>query len=96
MAELDRRAHLASFDQVGVRLEDRINLFGCGYLFAVEHAAARLLDHPRAEIGIMRDLLAEGLDVQSVSGSLPRIAAISSSAILALATTSSAIAISAG
>jgi hypothetical protein len=26
VSELDRRAHLAPLDQVGVRLEDRINL----------------------------------------------------------------------
>ena len=32
-----------------------------GHLFAIEHAPARLADHPCAEIAIMRDLLAQGL-----------------------------------
>jgi hypothetical protein len=63
VAEVDRRAHLAPFDQVGVRLEDRINLFRCRHLFALEHAA-RLVDDARAERAIMRDLFAQGLDVQ--------------------------------
>src|SRR5579864_6867094 len=63
VAELDRRTHLAALDQIGVRLEDRINLLRGGHLFAIEHAAARLVDHPRAETAVMRDLLAQTLDI---------------------------------
>src|SRR5689334_13829836 len=65
VAELDRRAHLAPLDQVGVRLEDRINLLRRGHLFAIEHAAAGLVDNARAETAIMRDLVAQALDLQS-------------------------------
>jgi hypothetical protein len=41
VAELDWCAHLAALDQVGMRLEDRIDFFCSGHLFAVEHAATR-------------------------------------------------------
>src|SRR5262249_52329594 len=64
VAELDRHAHFAALDEIGMRLEDRIDLFSRGHLFAIEHAAACLVDHPRAEIAIMRDLIAKGLDLQ--------------------------------
>jgi hypothetical protein len=65
VTEFHWRAHLATLDQIGVRFEDRIDLLGRGHLFAIEHTAARLLDHPRAEIAIMHDLIAQGLDLQS-------------------------------
>ena len=65
VTEFRWRAHLATLDQIGMGLEDRIDLLGRGHLFAIEHAAARLRDHPRAEIAIMRDLIAQGLDLQS-------------------------------
>src|SRR5215470_218895 len=64
MAELDRRTHLAALDEIGVGLEDRIDLLSRRNLFAIENAAARLVDHARAEIAIMRDLIAQGLDLQ--------------------------------
>src|SRR5271154_4672461 len=64
VAELDRRTHLAALDQVGVRFEDGIYLLRRGHLFAIEHTTARLADHARAERAIMRDLLAQGLEVQ--------------------------------
>src|SRR5499427_3668250 len=64
MAELERRTHLAALDEISVRLEDRINLLSRRHLFAIENAAARLVDHARAEIAIMRDLVAQGLDLQ--------------------------------
>jgi hypothetical protein len=88
-------SYLAALDQVGMRFEDGIYLLRGGNLFAIEHTTACLVDNARAEHAIMRDLLAQGRDVQGGERSLPRIAAVSSSAILALATTSSAIAISA-
>jgi hypothetical protein len=64
VAELNRRTHLAALDQVGVRFEDGIYLLRRGHLFAIEHTTARLADHARAERAIMRDLLAQGLEVQ--------------------------------
>src|ERR1700681_2363645 len=85
----------AALDEIGMRFEDRIDLLRRGHLFAIEHAAARLVDHAPAEIAIMRDLIAQGLDLQGGQRVWPRIPAVSSSAILAPATTSSAIAISA-
>ena len=42
MAELDRRAHLAPFDQVGVRLEDRINLFQLSFEDDIDELNRRL------------------------------------------------------
>src|ERR1700759_1705831 len=44
--------------------EDRIDLIRRRHLFAIEHTAARLVDDARAERAIMRDLVAQGLDVQ--------------------------------
>jgi len=45
VAELDRRLHFAALDEVGMGLENRIDLLGSWNLFAVENAAARLIDH---------------------------------------------------
>ena len=45
VAELDRRSHLAAFDQIGMGLEDRVDLLCVGNLLSIEHAAARLIDH---------------------------------------------------
>ncbi len=53
MAELDWCAHLAALRQGGMRLDDRIDFLCSGHLFAVEHAAARLVDHPRTKATIM-------------------------------------------
>jgi hypothetical protein len=64
VAKFDGRAHFATLDEIGMRLEDRVDLLRCGHLFAIEHAPARLADHPCAEIAIVRDLLAQGFDVQ--------------------------------
>src|SRR5258705_13514703 len=62
VAEFHGRAHLAAFDQVGMGLEDRIDLLGIGHLLAIKHAAARLINHLLAETAIMRDLVADGVD----------------------------------
>src|SRR5215468_5101108 len=59
VAELDRCAHLAALDQVGMRFEDRIDLLSRGHLFAIKHAAAGLVDHPRPETAIMGNLIAQ-------------------------------------
>src|SRR6266571_6804733 len=40
VAELDRRLHFAALDEVGMGLENRIDLLGSWNLFAVENAAA--------------------------------------------------------
>jgi len=40
VAELDRRLHFATLDQVGMGLKDRIELLGSWNLLAVEHTAA--------------------------------------------------------
>ena len=63
VAELDWCAHLAALDEVGMRLEDRIDFLCRGHLFAVEHAAACLVNHPLAEAAIMRDLGADAVDL---------------------------------
>ena len=64
VAELDGRAHFTALDQVGMWLEDRIDLLRIGDLLAVEHTAAGLLDHPRSETAIICNLVADGVDLQ--------------------------------
>jgi hypothetical protein len=63
VTELDRCTHLAALDHVRVRFEDQIDLIRRRHLFAIEHAAARLVDDARAERAIMRDLVAQSLAV---------------------------------
>src|ERR1700730_9185332 len=60
VAKFDGRAHFATLDEIGMRLEDRIDLLRCGHLFAIENAALRLVADARAERAIMSDLLAQG------------------------------------
>src|SRR5215470_5519784 len=59
VAELYGCSHLAALDQVGMRFEDGIDLFGVGHLLAVEHAAACLIDDAASQIRIMCDLAAD-------------------------------------
>jgi hypothetical protein len=63
VAELDLCAHFSPFDQVSVRLEDRIDFLCRGHLFAVEYTATRLVNHPRAEVAIMLDVRADAFDL---------------------------------
>src|SRR6266851_1615301 len=58
VAELDRRLHFAALDEVGMGLENRIDLLGSWNLFAVENAAARLIAHTRSQATKVLDLLA--------------------------------------
>src|SRR6516162_1770683 len=51
VAELDRRAHLAPFDQVGVRLEDRMNLFRCRHPIVDAHKAEIIKLGENANVG---------------------------------------------
>ena len=44
VAELDRRAHLAALDQVGMGLEDGINFLVGSDLLAEEHTTTCLID----------------------------------------------------
>src|SRR5712691_6058893 len=64
VAELDRRLHFAALDEVGMGLENRIDLLGTWNLFAVEHAAARLIDHTGSQVTKVLDLLARLRDSQ--------------------------------
>src|SRR5882762_1063325 len=64
VAQLNGCAHLAALDQVGMGLEDRIDLLGIGDPLAIEHAAARLVDHTLAETAIMRDVVADIVERQ--------------------------------
>src|SRR6266850_7868293 len=64
VAELDRRLHLAALDQVGVRLEDREDLLGVWHPLALDHAAARLVDHATSQPAVVVDLLSQPLDRQ--------------------------------
>ena len=59
-------SHLAALDQVGVRLEDRVDLLGVGDLLAFEHAAAGLVDDAICQAAIVLDLFAQRGDGQVV------------------------------
>jgi hypothetical protein len=52
VAEFDRRLHLAALDQIGIGLEDRIDLLGSGNLLAIEHAAAPRCVFPKAVLNV--------------------------------------------
>jgi hypothetical protein len=58
VAELDRGLHLATLDQVGVGLENRIHLLVVGSLLAAEYAAASLMDHLASHVAKVLDPLA--------------------------------------
>ena len=65
VAELDGRAHLAALDQIGMRLEDRIDFHGIGDLLAVEEPLQiRVNGHPVEDQAKLFSLLLE--DFQSV------------------------------
>src|SRR5271165_3984251 len=49
---------VCTLDQVGMGLEDRIDLLGVGNLLAAEHTAASLIDHPASQAAKVLDLLA--------------------------------------
>src|SRR5207344_1200558 len=57
VAELDRRTHLAAFDQVGMGLEDGIDLLAGGGLLTIEHATPRLVDDTISQSAKVLDLL---------------------------------------
>src|SRR6185437_6178321 len=82
VAELDRRAHLAALDQVGMGLEDGINLLVGSDLLAEEHATPCLIDDTICQRSSSMAM--------SVNMSLPRIARVLSSPTRAFPTTSSA------
>src|SRR5215471_18119464 len=94
VAELDWCAHLAALDEVGMRLEDRIDFLCSGHLFAVEHAAARLVNHPLAEAEIMLDIGADAFDLQGGGQICGAQVAVVSRALVALVTTASVMSIS--
>ena len=58
VAELHRCLHLAALDQVGVRLEDGVDLLGIGDLLTLENAAAGLVDDAIRQPAIVADLVA--------------------------------------
>src|SRR5262249_2676550 len=64
VAELERRSHLAALDQVGMGLEDGIDLLDIRQLLSVEYAAARLIDYTVSQTTIVFDLLPEAHDCQ--------------------------------
>src|SRR5215472_12900582 len=47
-----------------MRFEDGIDLFSVGYLLAIEHAAARLIDDAASQLTIVRDLVTDIRDGQ--------------------------------
>jgi hypothetical protein len=64
VAELDRCLHFATLDQIRVGFKDGTDLLGSGNLFSLEHATARLVDHPVSQFTAVVDLLPERVDGQ--------------------------------
>ena len=62
VAELDRRAHLATLDQVGMGLEDGINLLVGSHLLAKDHTTPCLIDDTVSQVAEVLDLPAQFLD----------------------------------
>ena len=67
VAELDWGLHLAAFDQIGVRLKDRINFLGVGDLLSLEHAPTGLIDGLFPQSTVVVDLLAQLAMAMSVN-----------------------------
>ena len=59
MAELDRLVNLAAFDQVCVRLKDRIDLFRSRNLFPFQDTTLSLIKDAVSNRAIVDDLLAQ-------------------------------------
>ena len=59
MAELDWRSHLAALDQVGVGLENGIDLLVIWYLLAIQYAATCLIDHTAPKPAKVLDLFTQ-------------------------------------
>src|SRR5262249_28922611 len=64
VAERCQGSHLAPPDQAGLGSEGGIDLLGSCQLFAIEYAAARLIDYAGPQTTIVCDLLAEARDGQ--------------------------------
>ena len=90
VAELDRRAHLAALDQVGMGLEDGIDLLVGSDLLAKEHTTTCLIDDTISQPAEVLDLSRSSSMAMSANMSLPRIVRVLSSPARAFPTTSSA------
>src|SRR6516225_7088440 len=64
VTEFDWCSHLAAHDQIGMRLEDGINLLGIGNLLPLEHATTGLIDHAFSEPTVVLDLAPQLLECQ--------------------------------
>src|SRR6266576_6444883 len=64
VAKLDRRLHLAALDEVAMGLKNRIELLDSWNLLAVEHTAARLINHTVSKTTKVLDLFARFRDSQ--------------------------------
>src|SRR6267142_1941772 len=62
VTKLDRRAHLAADDQVGMGFKDRKNLVAVGNLLIIEHTTTRLIDDTISQSAKVLDLLVEVFD----------------------------------
>ena len=62
MAELDRRAHFAALDQVGMGLKDGINLLIGRHLLTKEHTTTCLIDDAISQPAEVLDLPAQFLN----------------------------------
>src|SRR5260370_32104026 len=75
VAELHRCAHLAALDQVGMRLENGVDLLGVGNLLSLEHAAAGLIDDLPSQAAVALEFFSKlvkrqvGKQVLAVRGS---------------------------
>jgi hypothetical protein len=62
VSEFQRSEHFAPLDQIGMGLENGINLLRIRHLLSQEHAAPCLIDRALPQLAIMLDLPAKLLD----------------------------------
>src|SRR6516164_10216913 len=66
MPKFHRGLYFSTFDEVGVRLKDGIDLLRIGNLLALEHTTARLIDHAVSKFAVVLNRFARRRDCQVV------------------------------
>src|SRR5260370_35980276 len=65
VAKFHRLLRLAPLDQIGVGLEDGVDLLLGGNLFSLQHPAAALVDHSLGQLAVAGDLVAKRINAQT-------------------------------
>src|SRR6266849_9636761 len=65
VAKFHRFLRLAPLDQIGVGLEDGVDLLLGGNLFSLQHSATALVDHSLGQLAVAGDLVAKRINAQT-------------------------------